>query len=250
MLNLDIDIQVPYTTLPYMVRNTGIVFNTHPDKNYLDQKKVQLEKYGNDLWAETWESKTNQLVQKSCTKLDLPSVSNIIDFALMFEEDVAIMHNGILSAICFCFPSSWIPGHRIGQTLTDVHHPVADGDKLRAASQKIAATMADSKIGSFKRKVWTITTTKSLSNHPSEKNNIQPKSINDLYFRLETQTTLPLGDGITSLFFVKVDVVPLNEIWHKYGVQIKKSVNSMTDAILTYKNLHDIKPILNKVMLM
>lgn len=246
---MEIDIQVPYTTQPKMVRNNGSLFNKVPNQFYLKQKQIELYSLGNDLWAETQEAKVNQLVQKSCRHLGLLEQNNIVDFALYFEEDVAIMHNGYLSAICFCFPSSWIPAERIGLRLAAIHGPVADNEKLIEVSDKLAKTMADPVLGSFQRTVWTITVNSELSNHPANKKNISPRSINDLYFRTEIQTTEPLGDGITSLFFVKVEVLPLTTVWAKLGNKIKASINSMSENILSYKNLSIIKPIINNVVL-
>ena len=94
---------------------------------------------------------------------------------------------------------------------------------------------------SFRRWVWTVTVNPDLSNHPDNQKNINPTSIDDLYFRWETQTTARV-DNDTSLFFVKVDVVPLRTVWNQ---RILDSINSMSDAVLTYKNLHNIKRLLN-----
>lgn len=247
---MDLDIQIPYTTLPRMKKNIGYIFNKNPDKRYILEKENQLKKYSTQLYAETYEFRNNDLLSKICKNLGVQEKSNIKDFALMFEEDIAIIHNGILVAICFCFPSSWVPEERIGLTLSQIHMPVADNDKLVAASEKISKTISDPTLGSFRRQVWTITNNADLSNHPDSKNLEDPKSINDLYLRTETQITYPLGDCLTSVFFVKVDVIPLIEVWSKIGHSLLLSVNSMSQSIIEYKNLQKIKPIINKVLLM
>lgn len=246
---LDINIQVPYTTRPHMTRNTGALFNRNPNPVYIQEKTRELNLLGAALWGHTYEAKTNQLVERAAEFLGKPKVHSIVDLALNFEEDLAIMHNGILSAICFCFPSSWVPADRVGLTLSEIHRPVADNHNLVLASDKLAKTMADPVLGSFKRQVWTITTNSKLSNYPHHLPTVEPRGVMDLYFRLETQTTAPLGDGYTSLFFVKIDVVPLSSIWESHGSQIKASVNSMSEAVLEYKNLKKIKPILNYIQL-
>jgi hypothetical protein len=69
--------------------------------------------------------------------------------------------------------------------------------------------------------------------------------MSDLYFRWEEQTTEPLSDGASSLFFVDVHVVPLLSIWNQLGSKISQSINSMSEAVLAYKNLVKIKTILN-----
>lgn len=241
-----IDIKIPYTTRPSMIRNTGSVYNSNPDKAYIDQKKLELKKYSTDLYAITDESINLNLVGATCEHFNLPSVDNIVDLALYFEEDIAILHKGILSAICFCFPSSWVPASRIGKSLAEIHQPVADSQYLVAASTKLTNTMAACSLGSFKRQVWTITTNSALSNHPAVFVD-HADSIENLYFRLETQTTEPLGDDLTSIFFVKVDVIPLVDIWQEYGRKIVDSINTMSENVLKYKKLTQIKSLLNNI---
>ena len=63
----------------------------------------------------------------------------------------------------------------------------------------------------------------------------------NLYFRLETQISTPL-DEFSSLFLVKVDVVPLRDVWDEI---ILESINSMSENIIKYKNLSEIKKFLN-----
>ncbi len=240
----DLHIKTPYTTEPFMRRNDGAVFNKNPRQMYIDSKRLELSKWGQQLHGITHEATINQLVIKSSKFCGVKETNDIVELALNFEEDLAIMHNGILSAICFCFPSSWIPADRIGQKLSEIHSHVADGKKLVEASQRITEVMADTSIGSFRRHVWTITSNPSLSNYPMY---IKPdfKSIKDLYYRLETQTTAAIGDN-TSLFFVKVDVVPLEQLWDDMHSRaaITDSINSMSDAILKYKNLEKIKELI------
>lgn len=229
-----------------MVRNTSTVINPGPRQDYIRQKHHELNLRGNDLWAEL--PGASLLIKQATQQLGLVETSSIVNFALQIEEDVAVMFHGRLVAICFCFPSSWIPHERIGMTLTDIHSPVADGDKLRTMSQRIAETMADPAQGSFRRHVWTISNSGALSQHPANKSNRVPATIEDLWFRLETQTTMPLGDGESSVFFVRVETEPLSVIWEDAEKRqtLLDSVNSMTDAVLEYKNLHLIKEILNQ----
>ncbi len=230
-----------------MIRNYGPVYNSTPNQKYIDQKKLELKKYSTDLYAVTKESINLNLIAKICQHFNLPVVHNIVDLALQFEEDIAILHKGILSAVCFCFPSSWVPASKIGKTLAEIHQPVADSHHLVAASTKLACTIANSSIGSFKRQVWNITTNAGLSNHPDNFLDF-PCTFDNLYFRLETQTTEPLGDDLTSIFFVKVDVFPLIDIWNEYGRQIVDSINSMSENIIKYKKLTQIKSLLNNTL--
>jgi hypothetical protein len=229
-------VKVPYTTGPNMIKNTGPVFISMPNQEIIKQKKVELDRFGTDLWAQDYT--LNKVIEKAAKKCNVYS-DNILDLALRLEEDVAVMHQGKLAAICFCFPSGFIPSQRVGMSLSDIHRPVGDGEMLVRASPGIARVMTEQP--SFRRWVWTITVDPNLSNHPSAKLNHDPSFFNDLYFRYETQTTLKVDDN-TSLFFVHVNVVPLSTVWNQ---RILDSINSMSDAVLTYKNLHYIKQLLN-----
>jgi hypothetical protein len=229
-------VKTPYTTGPNMIRNTGPVFISSPDLNIIKKKKEELAKYNTDLFGQIAGSEST--VESAARYCGVYS-NQIQDLALRLEEDVAVMHQGKLTAICFCFPSGFIPSQRLGMALEDIHRPVADSELLVKASPGISRVMCEQ--ASFRRWVWTITTSSNLSNHPHYKKEIEPVDLDDLYFRYETQTTAKI-DSETSLFFVKMDVVPLKSVYHK---RILDSVNSMTDNILEYKNLTKIKKLLN-----
>ena len=229
-------VKTPYTTGPNMIRNTGPVFISSPDLDIIQKKKEELTKYNTDLFGQIAGSES--IVERAARYCGVYS-NQIQDLALRLEEDVAVMHQGKLTAICFCFPSGFIPSQRLGMTLEDIHRPVADSELLVKASPGISRVMCEQ--ASFRRWVWTITTNPDLSNHPNNKKEIDPVGLEDLYFRYETQTTAKI-DSETSLFFVKMDVVPLKSVYHK---RILDSVNSMTDNILEYKNLTKIKNLLN-----
>lgn len=240
---MNIDFKIPYSTRPHMIKNTGPVFNNKPDPAYLIEKLSELDRFDSDLYGSTDKKLEILLIQEACNHLKIPVADTIVNFALNFEEDVAILHKGILQSVCFCFPSSWIPSTRIGMSLEQIHQPVADNKYLLSASNQIATLISNRQSGSFKRQVWTITNNSQLSNHPENKIQIEPKTLDDLYFRLETQITEPFYVD-SCLFFVKVDVIPLNKIWTKYSQQIKDSISSMSESILQYKNLAKIKSII------
>ena len=245
-MNIEEIVKVPYTTQPRMAKNVGNVFNPNPSQIYLEDKNRQIYNFGYDLYGMNIPCIKEKIIEKCESFLGKPVTGDIVDFAMNFEEDIAIMHDGLLSAICFCFPSSWIPFYGLNKTLEEIHQPVADGDHLRRVSSKLAKTMADPVLGSFRRYVWTITKVPELNNHPvvKEKYRDTELTFDNLYFRIEKQTTMPLDNGRTSLFFVKVEVVPLKDVWCSL---IKDSVNSMSDEVLHYKNLLEIKTVLSSM---
>jgi dimethylamine monooxygenase subunit A len=236
-----------------MTRYEGPLIDANPDPRYLDAKRYELALLRPELCAERDTQQTQELISKVASALNLPdarAIRNIEDLALCLNEDVALLEGDILTAICFCFPSSWVPAKRLGMALAQIHDPVADGERLVQASPKIAHVMSDPQQGSFRRYVWTITNSSELSQHPSRKSNVIPKGVEDLYYRLETQTTMPITSSIgrASLFLVKVEVCPLMVFWQnpEQQAQICASIQSMSDAVLDYKNLHSIKALLLK----
>lgn len=239
------DIKVPYSTKPTMVRRIGTAFRPCADQDQLAAKRTELSQHGELLWGYSLLGKDNHLVSRAAQHCGKPHTDNLIELAMCFEEDIAIMHRGRLEAVCFCFPSGWVPKEKLGLTLADIHRPVADSEDLVRVSDKLAKTMADSTIGGFQRTVWTVTANPNLNAMPGAHAVPEPRHMDDLYFRWEEQTTEPMTDGMTSLFFVRTHVVPLLSIWTDLGSKIQDSINSMSPAVLTYKNLRHIKMILN-----
>ena len=235
-MNIDF-IKVPFSNNPSMQKYDGPLFNAKPDEKYLSEKHLQLKKYGKDLFGQTEQYKSSDLNKNVSQTLGLEETESLLETAMQVEEDLAVMHKGKLEAICFCFPSGWIPGRKLKADLSKLHLPVADNDLLLKSSEKLAQHMNKQTI---RRWVWNVTTVPGLSNHPSEERPL----INDfgnLYFRLETQISTPL-DEFSSLFIVKVDVISLKEVWDEL---ILESINSMSDNIIKYKNLSEIKKFLN-----
>ena len=226
-----------------MKRYDGPIFNINPNPDILKQKLIELKKWGDSLYGF---GLNKSFTEKVCDHLGIQKTHSVVQLALQIEEDYAVLHKGRLHEICFCFPSSWVPAKRIGMTLEDIHRPVGDGEKLVSASQKIAEVISNS--GPYRRFVWTITNSGELSQYPEAKSDLVPKGIKDLWFRMETQTTSPLGDGETSLFLVKVDTIPLEDLWNQESNRnlILNSINSMSVEVLKYKNLEQIKNLLNQ----
>ena len=241
-MGLVFPVKVPYTVTADITKYQGEAFNAQPNQDYIRQKEKELASI-KGLVAQLPD--VEFAVAKAAQFCGLNSIEQIEELALHVEEDIAVLINGKLSAICFCFPSGFVPAEKIGQYFYALHLPVADGQTLRSSSDKV--TQVISREGAmFRRFVWTISSLGGLSQHPAHTRPV-PSSIDDLYFRTETQTTVGLGEDVC-LFFVKVDMLPLNGIWLDEAKRetIKASINSMTDDTLTYKNLHQIKAIINQ----
>jgi hypothetical protein len=231
----------PYTTRPSFKRLTGPLFNSQPDSWYIEQK---LNEYRSIPGLVFQHPTAEQAVKNTAIKLQLNG-NSIFEIGCLLEEDIVVMHEGKLAAAFVAFPSGWSPDEKAMKTLAEIHGPVADGDELRAASNRIAEMMCNGQ-GPWYRYVWTVTTNPKLSNHPIYKAP-EPDSIDDLYFRFEYQTFDTVTVGETSVFLIKTVVKSFKEYVdteEKFCI-IKNSIDSMSNNVLTYKNLHKIKRLLN-----
>jgi hypothetical protein len=233
-------VKVPYTVGPDIVKFEGPAFNVHPDPAYLSEKKKELKI--NEL--QICGSINNDYLLHLNAYCGFDPNTKLPETCVQLEEDIAILKDGYLQSIGFCFPSGFYPAQKLGLSFFDMHLPVRDGETLRRSSEKVSALISKQD-AMFRRHVWTLTSLPSLSQLPSYTRPV-PQSINDLYFRTETQTTVGI-DGHICLFFVKVDMHPLQQVWDDSGKRqlIVDSINSMSEAVIAYKNLSHIKRIVN-----
>jgi hypothetical protein len=234
-------VKVPYLITPDISKYQGETFNKNPGSRYLHQKSIELDRFGEQVLSHL--PSFNESIKYISQYLGKEAI-DLKELALQLEEDIAILKHGILEAICFCFPSGFIPSEKIGMNFFDMHFPVADGERLRLASDKVTALIS-TEGNTFRRYVWTVTALSGLSQHPALTRPV-PISIDDLYFRTETQTAIGLADDVC-LFLVKVEMHPLQRIWDdgEKRKQLLESINSMSTETLTYKNLQQIKQLLN-----
>ncbi|MEN9332054.1 MAG: hypothetical protein RLZZ94_1144 [Bacteroidota bacterium] len=240
-------VKVPYSTAPDIIKLKDDFSLTPISDASIGYKRKELEVFFGHLADEIISEELFSCLITITSKYNLPSVSTIRDLALNVEEDIAILSLGKVIAICFCSPSGFVPSQIVGKSFFEIHQPIPDSDLLLKMSDKMGALLSDSTKGPHRRYVWTITANPSYNQHPSLKDKYAPKVIDDLYFRTEVQTTVPLGDHIHALFSVKVSMTPLKEIWNDNEKKntILASIDSMSDAMLEYKNLKTIKSILN-----
>lgn len=237
-------VKAPYTVTADIIKYSGTVFSSAPHPAYLEQKKSELSKWKDDVCAQLHEAQP--YISSLATYCGLPPASSIQTIALQVEEDLAIMLNGKLAAICFCFPSGFVPAAKLGRSFFDLHAPVGDGERLRASNEKIMEVICKPN-ALYRRYVWTLTALNSLSQLPYYKRPV-PTALTDLYFRTETQTTVGI-DGNACYFFVKVEHQPLSAIWEDREKRnlLLESLDSMSDAVLEYKHLKQIRTFLKAV---
>ena len=62
-MNIDF-IKVPFSNNPSMQKYDGPLFNPNPDEKYLSEKKLQLKRYGKDLFGQTDQYQSSDLNKK------------------------------------------------------------------------------------------------------------------------------------------------------------------------------------------
>ena len=169
--------------------------------------------------------------------------------AASFAEDLVWIRDdggaGRASLLHVAFPSHWRPERRAGASLLELHGPVADGERLRAAS--VALTRAMRRKGPFRRHVWSLNPTPSLDRHPDADGVAgapagRVVTLEGTWFRVEVQTTVPLPDAGMALFLIRVRVAPLREVLAAQegrAARLAASIRSMSDAVRRYKGLAD-----------
>jgi len=232
------EIDVPYRMRPNMRllgENEPITYQDKDYDVYIEQKrKAMSQAYGNN-WNPYLRAKVLTYLQ--CNTMEEAILKYQEDF-VVFAPDMKGKLSIQMASVCF--PSGWDPVSKVNKSFAEIHEPVADNEMLIKAADHIA-TMITQK-GPFTRSVWTVTNSPHLimariDNHKSW----TQESLNDMWYRAERQVTVPLHDF--ALFFIRTYIVPLSSL---NTDKIKESMNTMTDEVLSYKDLHYVKGVLNQ----
>jgi hypothetical protein len=232
------EIDVPYRMRPKMRpldEHEPITYRDSLYDHYIAEKKKNLlpVAYGNN-WTYHMHNKILNYLQ--CDR--------IIDAVHKYQEDFVLWAPDMKDRLSIqmasvCFPSGWDPLSKVNKSFAEIHEPVADNKLIMTAADSIAKMITEK--GPFIRSVWTIANSPELNRHPAVKTPWSNETIDQMYYRCERQVTVPLGD--CAIFFIRTYVKPLVEVDVNI---IKESVNSMTDEILDYKDLHYAKKVLNE----
>jgi hypothetical protein len=242
-------IKVPYTTNPHMEKYDGPIIVETPLQSILEERQIEYMSLGPTIFFESDIAIEKKLVKKTVEGLNLSADYNtIVSLGLNIQEDIIILHEGKIEAAFVAFPSNWSLENKQGKTLEEIHEPVADGEILRQMSNKLTQLLCGKY--NYHRYVWTLSPVGMLSMHTMYNYNDPDvlgdvETLDDLWFRLEHQTTLSVVEGETSAFFINVDVLPFESLFLNDKYLILDSINSMSENILKYKNLYTIKKILN-----
>jgi hypothetical protein len=142
-----------------------------------------------------------------------------------------------------CFPSGWDPMEKLGGTVADIHGPVPTlNEDLGARMDRFLGGLREG--DAFERDNWGMAATGELDLHPRRG---MPRitgreTAGELWFRLEEQAFLGLGDGMI-LFLIHVRTWRLDEFLDATGCRegLCRMLASMTPEVAAYKGLSGLR---------
>lgn len=247
-------VEVPFAMRPHMKlwdHSDSLLIKDKDFDYYISQKeKYYSPYYGDNVNEELIKSAVNAL--KKYTEIPISNSETqglVYKLTFAMQEDFVVMSpnkDGDISAqiLSVHFPSGWNPKEKVNLSFSQIHEPLADSDLIKKASDQIINMIC--KKGPFVRHVWTISNSDQLNRNPNLTVPWTTENLEQMYFRCERQTTIPINNN-SMLFLIRVFVVPLLEIFEEQEKKDKiiDSIFSMTDAVLEYKNLKYVKEYLS-----
>lgn len=171
------------------------------------------------------------------------------DFVILHDEADA-MRTRFLSV---CFPSNWNPAEKLGLDFGAIHAPVADNALLQAGGRGII-DMAFRQARML-RHVWLLTPGGDLAQHPETRRTrwedalaaadaAGGRLIDQVFFRVERQTTLPLPALRRGVFFIRILVAPLADVLAVAPAragELADALASMSEAVVAYRGMTTVR---------
>ena len=140
------------------------------------------------------------------------------DFVILHDEPGQTGPDLRTRFLSVCFPSNWAPAEKLDLDFTAIHAPVADNLLLQAGARGIVDLAF--RQAPMLRHVWLLSPCAELAQHPQTRRlrwddalrQADAKGgdlIDQVLFRVERQTTLPLPQLRRAVFLIRVMVAPL-----------------------------------------
>lgn len=176
------------------------------------------------------------------------------------QEDFVVLHDepgdGFRARFfSVCFPSNWNPAEKLGLDFTAIHAPVADNALLQAGARGIV-DMAFRQAPML-RHVWLLTPNGDLAQHPETRRTrwedalaaadapgASGRLVDQVFFRVERQTTLPLPALRRGVFFIRVMVAPLVDVLAVEpgrAAELAEALTSMSEAVVAYRGMSAVR---------
>ncbi len=226
---------------------------------YADEKAAVLQALGpNALPGEPDAQVLQTIAQAYAAQTGVHLDATAKALAGGMQEDFVILHDepaGMRARfLAVCFPSNWNPADKLGLDFTAIHAPVADNALLQEGARGIV-DMAFRKAPML-RHVWLLTPGADLSQHPEARRarwddallqagaSGSGRLIDQVFFRVERQTTLPLPAHQRAVFFIRVMVCGLVEVLSlepDRASGLRETLHSMSDAVVHYRGMQTVR---------
>ena len=173
------------------------------------------------------------------------------DFVILHDEPEDSVAGFRARFLSVCFPSNWNPAEKLGLDFMAIHAPVADNAMLQAGARGIVDTAF--RQAPMLRHVWLLTPNGDLAQHPETRRTrwedamaaadapgASGRLLDQVFFRVERQTTLPLPALGRGVFFIRVMVVPLVDVLAVApgrAVELADALASMSEAVVAYRGM-------------
>lgn len=250
----------PFKMRPGLARldetNPNLFLRDNLAEGYSERKQQLLT----DNRARVWLGEADAQVLIEIAKhyqqqTDIRLAANAEALTLGMQEDFVILHDELEGEsydmrtrfLSVCFPSNWNPSEKIDLNFHAIHVPVADNAILQAGAKGII-DLAFRK-NTMVRHVWLLTPNSDLPSHPLQRSRLWADALQQagdgllleqLYFRVERQTTLPLPELKRGVFFIRVMVAPLVDVLRvdpTRAAQLAEALASMSENILEYRGM-------------
>lgn len=167
-------------------------------------------------------------------------------FLLACADDLVVLRRrgpgrATAELLAVAFPSGWPPRERAGADLPALHAPVADGERLRAASAALTEALLTK--GPYVQHVWGLDPDGRWDRDPSApdaaRHACPPPE--QWWLRVERQTSLPLPRLGRALFLIRPHLLPLTALPIRQRRTLHDAVASMSAATLAYKGLTEVR---------
>jgi hypothetical protein len=163
----------------------------------------------------------------------------VVGWLLACTADLVVLRRrgqGLLTAelLAVTFPSGWPVRHRAGAALTDLHAPVADGERLQRAAPALSEALLTK--GPYLQHVWGIDPCGRLDQDPDVD---YPREPLRWHLRVERQTTLPLPHLGRALFTISPYLTPIDALTPEQRRTLGEALASLSPAARAYKHVPD-----------
>lgn len=239
-------------------RVLAVLSQEHPDYFAVD-KTAKI--FRNHLWGFTLsEHGGTYHIERHEAQLEPDLAREVVDFLqgsphvlgdavrLSIQEDLAIIHRpegtavtgDRAEALLVCLPSSWNPADKIGRDFSSIHRPIAHAERLEQAHANLNKVLFNKP---FKRWVWALVSDGILCHNPAVHTRPQLASVpfENVYFRSERQTFIPMADIGRYVFTIRVYSTPLADVLNDLNDDRRQvladALVSMDDEQRAYKSL-------------